>query len=116
MISLIVHLYFNLLTYKMFSYIGAVDIGKLDQEIYRVIFNKNMMLNISTIIGDGDKPVSNIEKRSFFFFLDMFGDTICGYKNYSDYYKQIYIFQERCTVSDEAIALFFLEKNWDKWA
>ena len=100
----------------MYSYIGAVDIAKLDQEIYRVIFNKNMMLNISTIIGDGDKPVSNIEKQSFFFFLDMFGDTICGYKNYSDYYKQIYIFQERCTVSDEAIVLFFLEKNWDKWA
>ena len=61
--------------------IGAVEIAKLDHEIYRVIFNKNMMLNISTIIGGGDEQVSNIEKRSYIFFLNMFGDTIYGYKN-----------------------------------
>ena len=55
----------------MCFYIGAVETAKLYHEIYRVIFSKKMMLNISIVIGRGDEPVSNIEKRSFFFFLDV---------------------------------------------
>ena len=100
----------------MYIYAGAVQTAKLDPDLYQVIFNKKLMMNISIIIYGTSDKVGNIEKRAFFLFLDTFGDTICGYKNYSDYFKQIYLFQEQCTVSDEAIALFFLEKNWDTWA
>ena len=66
---------------------------------------------------DGESlDITEIEQDAFNLFLDTFGETISGFKEFSDYNKQIRLFSETCTVSDEAIVLFFLEKNWDKWS
>ena len=78
------------------------------------------MTNIMVMIKDTEdgesQDITEMEQDAFNLFLDTFGETISGFKEFSDYNKQISLFSETCTISDEAIVLFFLEKNWDKWS
>ena len=61
---------------------------------------------------DGEaQDITKMEQDAFNLFLDTFGETISGFKEFSDYNKQISLFSETCTVSDEAIVLFFLKKT-----
>ena len=84
------------------------------------LFIKPLMTNIMVMFKDAEdgesQDITKMEQDAFNLFLDTFGETISGFKEFSDYNKQISLFSETCTVSDEAIVLFFLKKNWDKWS
>ena len=62
--------------------------------------------------NEGNKDES---EECFFLFLEEFGPIASGYNNFNRYKKQIVMFQDCCTPSDEALVIFFLSVNWDSW-
>ena len=59
--------------------------------------------------------ITNVHKKSFFLFLDEFGQALIGHKYFNDNMKSKFTFSAVCTVSDEAFAIFTLERCWDSW-
>ena len=54
-------------------------------------------------------------KHNFFFFMDCFGSSVCGYSRFNETKKGQQLFSNACTVSDEAFAILLLRKNWNTW-
>jgi hypothetical protein len=66
--------------------------------------------------NDEDNSVVKNLKENFFYFLDCFGSSICGYSNFNESKKGQNLFSLSCTVSDEAFAILLLRKNWNRWS
>ena len=83
------------------------------------LFNKNDMVNVMMRVGfeNSEAPADkdNRDEDALFLFLDIFGSSICGHQNYNTLDQQRTRFQDCSTVSDEALGIFFIEKNWEKW-
>ena len=59
--------------------------------------------------------VAEMNEKSFYIFLDYFGQAIVGHKFFNEDVKRDVIFSSTCTVSDEAYGRFTLERCWDSW-
>ena len=77
-------------------------------------FSRITVTPIEEFHDDSDYSEADLEE-CFFFFLQEFGPIASGYKNYNEQQKQITLFQDICTPSDEALIIFFLEINWEDW-
>ena len=59
--------------------------------------------------------ITNIHRKAFFLLLDEFGQALSGHKRFNDNMKSKFTFSTVCTVSDEAFAIFTLERCWESW-
>lgn len=94
--------------------------SKKDSVRKTIFFDKEMGFSRITVTpieefhDNSDYSEADLEE-CFFFFLQEFGPIASGYKNYNEQQKQITLFQDICTPSDEALIIFFLEINWEDW-
>ena len=74
-----------------------------DNEIKKVFFKENFC------------KITEVDKETFFLFLDKFGQALIGHKYFNDNMKSKFNFSKVCTVSDEAFAKFTFERCWATW-
>ena len=64
---------------------------------------------------DSHTIASKNSQDDFNWFLDLFGQSIGGHKEFNKRQRGKRVFSDVCTPSDEAFLIFTLERFWDNW-
>ena len=56
-----------------------------------------------------------IKEKHLIFFWSIFGQSITGYKKYSEMKQGMHVFSDVASVSYEAFDIFTLKQCWDSW-
>ena len=67
----------------------------------------------TTPTANNDDNEFNIKEKRLFFFQSNFGQSITGYKKYSEMKQGMHVFSDVASVSDEAFGISTLHQCWD---
>ena len=98
-----------------FFYNSAVKKICETNEDYNRLFTKVNMVNIMTSSTQEDANNSD-QRKSFFLFLEKFGASTAEAANFNASEKKKRCFREVCTISDEAFAIFTIDRCWNYWS
>ena len=99
----------------MFFFNSAVKKLCEDKEDYHPLFTKANIVNIMTSLTQEDANNSD-QRKLFFLFLEQFGASTAEAANFNASEKKKRCFREVCTISDEAFAIFTIDRCWNYWS